>query len=323
MEYEDLLKLIDEEGRVGNIWSMRIIMHLLDSENPVDEIKELDTSCRRMFTERQREIPEKDWETLFGGAFDSLLKRDVIGYFHPLTDKWYDTANVKRGSYPVTLRQVLTPEQHEKVEMLCAEQIERNMLLVRRGKSVVTADEDRWFAGLDYKEKNKLHVTQMIERMEIVLRQLLKKKYEEHGDWTRKKEFVMPGLIDKMYGVPDAKGVRRGGDADRKAERTLRLGGTPLGSIDNFLNACTLGESFGIILYRAENFTSGISKKTIEKDVFYGGRARLEWIFDSLMDIRNPRAHADESLTWNIDLVGYAKTLTDGIINAVTAYLNR
>lgn len=309
MEYEDMLKLIDTEGDIGDVFTVRIIMHLLDSEHPVDTIEELDKSCRQMFIERQRGIP-RQWEVLFGGTVDSLLKHDVIGYYEPSTGEWHDSAD----HHPVSLTgQHFTPEQCKKVETLCAEQIEKNMLLVKREKSVVTADEDQWFAGLPYREKNKLHITYMLEQMEIALRRLLKEKYAKHDDWTKQKKYVPIGLIDKMHGEADANGTRRGGEADAKAERTVKLGGTPLGGADNFLNACTLGELNQIILYRAENF----------KDIFYEGKAGLTMIFEWLKEIRDPRAHADESLTWDINWVWRTKIFTDMIIDGVEKYLNR
>lgn len=308
MEYEDMLKLINTEGEVGDVFAIHIIMHLLDSEHPVDTIEELDKSCRQMFIERQREIP-RQWGILFGGTIDYLLRHDVIKYYEPGTDEWYDSAD----HHPVALTGLTTPEQCEKMEKLCAEKIEENMLMVSRGKSVVEADEDQWFASLPYREKNKLHITYMIEQMEIALRQLLKEKYAEHGDWTKQKHYVPVGLINKIHGEADTNGTRKGGVADAMAERTLKLGGTPFGGADKFLNACTLGELNGIILYKVENF----------KDVFDQGKAGLTVIFDWLMEIRNPRAHADESLTWNTNSVWRTKTLTDSIIDAVTAYLNR
>ena len=308
-----MLKFVDEEGFLSDVWTIRIIMHLLDSEHPVDTIEELDKSCQQMFIERQRGIP-RQWKVHFEGTVAHLLKYDVIGYYEPIPDKWFDSAD----HHPVKLRlhsqnKPLTEEQCKKLEKLCAEQIEKNMLLVKRGKSVVTADEDQWFAGLPYKEKNKLQITYMLEQMEIALRRLLKKKYEGNGDWTRKKNYVPLGIIDKMHGPADANGNRRDGEADAKAERTVKLGGTPLGGADHFLNACTLGELNGILLYKAENF----------KEIFPQGKPGMEVLLGWLKDIRDPRAHADESLTWDINWVWRTKTLTDRIIDGVEKYLNR
>ena len=313
MEYEGVLKFVDEEGLLGDVWTIRIIMHLLDSEHPVDTIEELDKSCQQMFIERQRGIP-RQWKVHFEGTVAHLLKHDVIGYYEPIPNKWYDSAD----HHPVSLRlhsqnKPLTEEQCKKLEKLCAEQIEKNMLLVKRGKSVVTADEDQWFASLPYREKNKLHITYMLEQMEIALRRLLKKKYGVNGDWTIQKHYVPLGIIDKMHGLADANGNRRDGEADAKAERTVKLGGTPLGGADHFLNACTLGELNGIILYRAENF----------KDIFYEGKPGMEVLLGWLKEIRDPRAHADESLPWDINWVWKTKTLTDRIIDGVEKYLNR
>ena len=78
MEYEDVLKFVDEEGFLGDVWTIRIIMHLLDSEHPVDTIEELDKSCQQMFIERQRGIP-RQWKVHFEGTVAHLLKHDVIG----------------------------------------------------------------------------------------------------------------------------------------------------------------------------------------------------------------------------------------------------
>ena len=178
---------------------------------------------------------------------------------------------------------------------------------------------------LDPNKLNKLKITDMIELTEDYLRRLLVKRYEKHVDWTRKKEFVPPGIISKMY-TEDCGGFR--GYIDKKADDASNFGGKirVLSPVQAFVNACTLGEAMKIIEYRKRNFTE---KKNKETKKLEGGPFKEKDIqhiidnFEELKKIRDKRFHFDEQLTWGVEMVEKTKVLTDAIIWPIENYLNK
>ena len=178
---------------------------------------------------------------------------------------------------------------------------------------------------LDPNKLNKLKITDMIELTEDYLRRLLVKRYEKHADWTRKKEFVPPDIISKMY-TEDYGGFR--GLIDKKADDASNFAGKirVLIPVQAFVNACTLGDTMKIIEYRKQNFTE---KKNKETKRLEGGPFKEKDIqhiidnFEEFIKIRNKRFHFDEQLTWGVEMVEKTKVLTDAIIGPIVNYLNR
>ena len=178
---------------------------------------------------------------------------------------------------------------------------------------------------LDPNKLNKLKITDMIELTEDYLRRLLVKRYEKHVDWTRKKEFVPPGIISKMY-TEDCGGFR--GYIDKKADDASNFGGKirVLSPVLGFVNACTLGEEIEIIKYRKQNFTEKKNKETKELEGGPFKEKELQRIidnFEELKNIRDRRLHFDEQLTWDDKMVERVRVLTDAIIGTIVNYLNR
>ena len=146
----------------------------------------------------------------------------------------------------------------------------------------------------------------MLEATEIQIRNLLIWIYGSTKDWIRK-EFVPKDIIKGKFG--------RDGLIDQKAEASIEIGGTPLEPTRAFLNACTLGELIAIILHKPDNFVDvfGDDKKLKKARVF----------LDELKKLRNPRAHADESIPWDDDMVGDTKTYTNFVITKILAWRER
>ena len=208
---------------------------------------------------------------------------------------------------------------------------------------------------LDPNKLNKLKITDMIERTEDMLRKLLVRRYEKHVGWTRKKEYVPDGIISKMYTddfeplktCPSCKGRGTIADGEQKCKRCKGKGVAGFrGWIDKkaddasnfagkvrvlipvqaFVNACTLGEAMKIIEYRKRNFTE---KKNKETKKLEGGPFKEKELqhaidnFEELKKIRDGRAHSDEQLAWDVEMVERAKVLTDAIIEPIVKYLNK
>ena len=170
----------------------------------------------------------------------------------------------------------------------------------------VKQQQDDWkekkIQGLSRIGKNKMVIDQMLEDTEIQIRDLLIWIYGSTKDWIRK-EFVPKDVIKGKFG--------KGELIDQKAEASIEMGGTPLDPARAFLNACTLGELIAIILHKPNKFV----------DVFDDAKLVKTKVFlEELKKIRNPRAHADESIPWDDDMVGNTKTYTNFVMTKILAW---
>ena len=170
----------------------------------------------------------------------------------------------------------------------------------------VKQQQDDWkekkIQGLSRIGKNKMVIDQMLEDTEIQIRDLLIWIYGSTKDWIRK-EFVPKDVIKGKFG--------KDGVIDQKAEASIEMGGVPLDPARAFLNACTLGELIAIILHKPNKFVGVFDDaKLVKTKVF----------LDELKKIRNPRAHADESIPWDDDMVGNTKTYTNFVMKKILAW---
>ena len=145
-------------------------------------------------------------------------------------------------------------------------------------------------------------INQMLEATEIQICNLLIWIYGSTKDWIRK-EFVPKDVIKGKFG--------RGELIDQKAEASIEMSGIPLDPARAFLNACTLGELIAIILHKPNKFEGVFDDtKLVKTKVF----------LEELKKIRNPRAHADESIPWDDDMVGNTKTYTNFVMTKILAW---
>ena len=165
--------------------------------------------------------------------------------------------------------------------------------------------DNKWFEKLSKNDRNKLHITQMLEDVELQLRQLLRWK-----NFTAGKADVPKDILKDLIG--------KGGKIDQKVETTLKMtSGNPkiLSFRDQFLNATTLGQLIEIILYRKRNFV----------DVFQDDSSfkRTEIMLKEIKSLRDPRAHVDQSFEWTDEMVNKTKTFTMEIITPILQWLGR
>ena len=165
--------------------------------------------------------------------------------------------------------------------------------------------DNKWFEKLSKNDRNKLHITQMLEDVELQLRQLLRWK-----NFTAGKADVPKDILKDLIG--------KGGKIDQKVETTLKMtSGNPkiLSFRDQFLNATTLGQLIEIILYRKRNFV----------DVFQDDSSfkRTEVMLKEIKSLRDPRAHVDQSFEWTDEIVNKTKTFTMEIITPILQWLGR
>ena len=165
--------------------------------------------------------------------------------------------------------------------------------------------DNKWFEKLSKNDRNKLHITQMLEDVELQLRQLLRWK-----NFNASKAEVPKDILKDLIG--------KGGKIDQKVETTLKMtSGNPkiLSSRDQFLNATTLGQLIEIILYRKRNFV----------DVFQDDSSfkRTEVMLKEIKSLRDPRAHVDQSFEWTDEMVNKTKTFTMEIITPILQWLGR
>ena len=165
--------------------------------------------------------------------------------------------------------------------------------------------DNKWFEKLSKNDRNKLHITQMLEDVELQLRQLLRWK-----NFTAGKADVPKDILKDLIG--------KGGKIDQKVETTLKMtSGNPkiLSFRDQFLNATTLGQLIEIILYRKRNFV----------DVFQDDSSfkRTEIMLKEIKSLRDPRAHVDQSFEWTDEMVSKTKTFTMEIITPILQWLGR
>ena len=165
--------------------------------------------------------------------------------------------------------------------------------------------DNKWFEKLSKNDRNKLHITQMLEDVELQLRQMLRWK-----NFNASKAEVPKDILKDLIG--------RGGKIDQKVETTLKMtSGNPkiLSFRDQFLNATTLGQLIEIILYRKRNFV----------DVFQDDSSfkRTEVMLKEIKSLRDPRAHVDQSFEWTDEMVSKTKTFTMEIITPILQWLGR
>ena len=165
--------------------------------------------------------------------------------------------------------------------------------------------DNKWFEKLSKNDRNKLHITQMLEDVELQLRQLLRWK-----NFTAGKADVPKDILKDLIG--------KGGKIDQKVETTLKMtSGNPkiLSFRDQFLNATTLGQLIEIILYRKRNFV----------DVFQDDSSfkRTEVMLKEIKSLRDPRAHVDQSFEWTDEIVNKTKTFTMEIITPILQWFDR
>jgi hypothetical protein len=165
--------------------------------------------------------------------------------------------------------------------------------------------DNKWFEKLSKNDRNKLHITQMLEDVELQLRQLLRWK-----DFKASKAEVPKDILKDLIG--------KGGKIDQKVETTLKMtSGKPkiLSFRDQFLNATTLGQLIEIILYRKKNFV----------DVFQDDSSfkRTEVMLKEIKSLRDPRAHVDQSFEWTDEMVNKTKTFTMEIITPILQWFDR
>jgi hypothetical protein len=165
--------------------------------------------------------------------------------------------------------------------------------------------DNKWFEKLSKNDRNKLHITQMLEDVELQLRQLLRWK-----NFNASKAEVPKDILKDLIG--------KGGKIDQKVETTLKMtSGKPkiLSFRDQFLNATTLGQLIEIILYRKRNFV----------DVFQDNSSfkRTEVMLKEIKSLRDPRAHVDQSFEWTDEMVNKTKTFTMEIITPILQWLGR
>ena len=174
-----------------------------------------------------------------------------------------------------------------------------------QGKKGEEELDNKWFKKLSKNDQNKLHITQMLEDVELQLRQLLRWK-----NFTAGKADVPKDILKDLIG--------KGGKIDQKVETTLKMtSGNPkiLSFRDQFLNATTLGQLIEIILYRKRNFV----------DVFQDDSSfkRTEIMLKEIKSLRDPRAHVDQSFEWTDEMVNKTKTFTMEIITPILQWLGR
>ena len=165
--------------------------------------------------------------------------------------------------------------------------------------------DNKWFEKLSKNDRNKLHITQMLEDVELQLRQLLRWK-----NFTAGKADVPKDILKDLIG--------KGGKIDQKVETTLKMtSGNPkiLSFRDQFLNATTLGQLIEIILYRKRSFV----------DVFQDDSSfkRTEVMLKEIKSLRDPRAHVDQSFEWTDEMVNKTKAFTMEIITPILQWFGR
>ena len=179
-----------------------------------------------------------------------------------------------------------------------------------QGKPVgkTSSSREEWFKNLPVEEQIKLEITHLIDTLEKTLRDLLDSKgfaaTRKWGLGSEENPTELRGKLNEMR--------------NKKREDALKqMIGDPkiLTESKEYLNAATLGELIQII-----RFTQSNNK---EFDDVFTNFKKTDFYLQEALELRNPRYHNDEQITWNENMRDKAKTVTNEIIIPIMAWFRR